>query len=161
MPPFSPPGLLLHKEPKGIWLHSSVWSPNPHHRVFITPWSSHDRAGLWPRVTCQREDGTNAFQWMVAWGANEWEAYMKCVYGMKNKLVSWCFSVFFHAHGEVDIYAVCLCVNMKETGCVILWGRLSAFWGESVWPAGLSLVTKCKSPLEITFAHKSQRWTGP
>lgn len=37
VPPFSPPGPLLHEEPKGIWLHSPVWSPQPHHRALNTP----------------------------------------------------------------------------------------------------------------------------
>lgn len=37
VPPFSPPGLSLHKEPKGIWLHSLVWSPQPHRRALNTP----------------------------------------------------------------------------------------------------------------------------
>ncbi len=37
VPPFSPPGPLLHKEPKGIWLHSAVWSLQPLHGALNTP----------------------------------------------------------------------------------------------------------------------------
>lgn len=36
-PPFSPPGPLLQKEPKRIWLNSLVWSPQPHHGVLNSP----------------------------------------------------------------------------------------------------------------------------
>lgn len=130
------------------------------------PCSSHYWAGLWPWVTCQREVGASACQWTVARGVREfWVMSEKrvwtCVYGLRKELVSWflvhlfvCPQLMWDRTCVTCVFRI-LYVNAKEPGCVFLWGRFSSFRGETVWPARLSLVTKCKSPLEIEFALSS------
>ena len=167
VPPFSPPGLLLHKEPKGTKrnMHSPVWSPQPHYGALNTPLLL--TLPRWP-LTLGDMSERNQGEWTVAQGVREFEVmsekcFWMCVYGLWRLLLSSFFYCAFECMSTVDV-GLCFCVyvciyllyvDMNEWGHVFLWGRFSSFRGESVWPARLSLVTKCKSQLEIEFALSS------
>lgn len=56
-PPFSPPGPLLHNEPKGIWLASPVWAPNSRHGPLTPPALHTTEVAFDPRRRVREKSG--------------------------------------------------------------------------------------------------------
>lgn len=100
VPPSSPPGPSLHKEPKGIWRPSLVWSPQPHHRPLNTPLLF--TLLRWPLTLEDVSERSWGERLSVDSGSggkrvlgNEWEVCVNvCVYGLKRVLVSTFFGAF-------------------------------------------------------------------
>lgn len=92
VPPFSPPGPSLHKQPKGIWLPSMVWSHQPHHRPLITPLLfTLLRRPLTSEDVSERSRGerlsVDVGSGVKRGLGNEWEVCVNaCVYGCRRVL---------------------------------------------------------------------------
>ena len=115
MCPFlSPPGPLLHEEPKGIWLHSSVWSPN------CTAGPSQPPPQLftllrWPLTQGDVSERNQGEGLSVDGGSegkrdlgNEWEECVNvCLWGNCSCLAFWGAIVYVHSRCWTVLSCVC------------------------------------------------------